>query len=370
MLDALKSLFENNVISEEIRESIEAAFETRITEAREEVSQQLREEFAQKYEHDKNTMIEAVDRMISEQLSTELVEFADDRKQLAEMKIKYAKKMQADTQVMKEFVTRQLASEVKELHEDQVVMASKFGKLEQFVVEALAQEITEFYKDKQDLAETKVRLVREGRNEIKKVKQEFVTRAAKMVEGVVSQNLRSEITALKEDIEAARRADFGRKLFEAFAAEYSTSYLNEKSETAKLLKVIDLKDLAMKEAAEAVVKAEQILESKQAEIRTLKESQERKAIMSELLAPLNGEQKSIMGELLEGVRTFKLNESFVKYLPSVINGNAGNTPQKKQALLEAKEITGNKISNTNRSSESDLSASNIVDIRRLAGLKI
>ena len=370
MLDALKSLFENNVISEEIRESIEAAFETRITEAREEVSQELREEFAQKYEHDKNTMIEAVDRMISEQLSSELVEFADDRKQLAEMKIKYAKKMQADTQVMKEFVTRQLASEVKELHEDQVVMASKFGKLEQFVVEALAQEITEFYKDKQDLAETKVRLVREGRNEIKKVKQEFVTRAAKMVEGVVSQNLRSEITALKEDIEAARRADFGRKLFEAFAAEYSTSYLNEKSETAKLLKVIDLKDLAMKEAAEAVVKAEQILESKQAEIRTLKESQERKAIMSELLAPLNGEQKSIMGELLEGVRTFKLNESFVKYLPSVINGNAGNTPQKKQALLEAKEITGNKISNTNRSSESDLSASNIVDIRRLAGLKI
>jgi hypothetical protein len=370
MLDALKSLFENNVISEEIRESIEAAFETRITEAREEVSQQLREEFAQKYEHDKNTMIEAVDRMISEQLSSELVEFADDRKQLAEMKIKYAKKMQADTQVMKEFVTRQLASEVKELHEDQVVMASKFGKLEQFVVEALAQEITEFYKDKQDLAETKVRLVREGRNEIKKVKQEFVTRAAKMVEGVVSQNLRSEITALKEDIEAARRADFGRKLFEAFAAEYSTSYLNEKSETAKLLKVIDLKDLAMKEAAEAVVKAEQILESKQAEIRTLKESQERKAIMGELLAPLNGEQKSIMGELLEGVKTIKLNESFVKYLPSVINGNAGNTPQKKQALVEAKEITGNKISNTNRSSESDLSASNIVDIRRLAGLKI
>ena len=370
MLDALKSLFENNVISEEIRESIETAFESRITEAREEVAQELREEFAQKYEHDKNTMIEAVDRMISEQLSTELVEFADDRKQLAEMKIKYAKKMQADTQVMKEFVTRQLASEVKELHEDQVVMASKFGKLEQFVVEALAQEITEFYKDKQDLAETKVRLVREGRNEIKKVKQEFVTRAAKMVEGVVSQNLRSEITALKEDIEAARRADFGRKLFEAFAAEYSTSYLNEKSETAKLLKVIDLKDLAMKEAAEAVVKAEQILESKQAEIRALKESQERKAIMSQLLSPLNGEQKSIMGELLEGVKTIKLNESFEKYLPSVINGNAGNTPQKKQALVEAKEITGNKISNTNRSSESDLLASNIVDIRRLAGLKI
>jgi hypothetical protein len=363
MLDALKSLFENNVISEEIKESIEQAFEARISEAKEVAAQQLREEFAQKYEHDKNTMIEAVDRMISEQLSAEIVEFADDRNQLAEMKVQLAQQKRAVSNVMKEFVTRQLAAEVKELHEDQVAMASKFGKLEHFVVEALAQEIAEFYKDKQDLAETKVRLVREGRAEIKKVKQEFVQRAAKMVEGVVAQNLRSEITALKEDIEAARRQDFGRKLFEAFASEYQASYLNEKSETAKLLKVIDLKDLAMKEAAQAVVKAEQILESKQAEIRALKESQTRKEIMSELLAPLNSEQREIMSELMETVKTERLNESFEKYLPSVINGKA---PQKKQALVEAKEITGNKISNTNRSSDSD---SNIVEIRKLAGLK-
>jgi hypothetical protein len=303
--------------------------------------------------------------MLAEQLSSELAEFADDRKQLAEMKAKYAIKMKSDARVMKEFVTRQLASEVKELHEDQVAMASKFGKLEHFVVEALAQEITEFYKDKQDLAETKVRLVREGREQIKKVKQEFVQRAAKMVEGVVSQGLRTEITSLKEDIEAARRADFGRKLFEAFAAEYQSSYLNEKSETAKLLKVIDLKDHAMQEAAKAVVQAEYILESKEAEIRALKESQERKNIMDELLAPLNKEQREIMGELMESVKTTRLNESFEKYLPSVLSG--GKAPQKKQALVEAKEITGNKEISNNRSSEID---SNIIDIRKLAGLKI
>ena len=365
MLDALKSLFENNVISEEIKESIENAFEARINEQREVLTQQLREEFAQKYEHDKNTMVEAVDRMISEQLSAEIVEFADDRNQLAEMKVKYAQKMKQDASVMKEFVTRQLASEVKELHEDQKIMASKFGKLEQFVVGALAQEITEFMQDKKDLAETKVRLVREGRQEIKKVKEAFVQRAAKMVEGVVESGLRSEMATLKEDIEAARRQDFGRKLFEAFAAEYQSSYLNEKSETSKLLKVIDLKDQAMQEAAKAVVHAEKLLESKQDEIRTLKESQTRKQIMSELLSALNSEQREIMSELMESVKTERLNESFEKYLPSVLNGKA---PQKKQALVEAKEITGNKISNNQNSSGSS-DSNNIVDIRRLAGLK-
>ena len=362
MLEAIQKLFESNVISGEIKESIESAWETRINENRQQVATQLREEFAQKYEHDKSTMVEAVDRMISEQLASEIGEFAEDRKQLAEMKVKYARKLSESTDVMKKFVTRQLASEVKELHEDQMQMVGKFGHLEQFVVEALAQEITEFYKDKQEMTEMKVKLLREGRKEIQKVKEQFVQRASVMVENVVKTGLRSEITALKEDIEAARRSEFGRKLFEAYAAEYQTSYLNEKSETAKLLKVIDTKDSAMQEAAKAVIKAEKIIESKQAEIRALKESQERKAIISELLAPLNTEQRSIMNELMESVKTSKLNESFEKYLPAVV---AGKAPQKRKALVEAKEITGNKVSNNTRSSEAD---TNIIDIRRLAGL--
>jgi len=63
------------------------------------------------------------------------------------------------------------------------------------------------------------------------------------------------------------------------------------------------------------------------------------------------------------VKTERLNESFEKYLPSVLNGKA---PQKKQALVEAKEITGNKISNNQNSSGS----ADIYDIRKLAGLKI
>jgi hypothetical protein len=364
MLDALKTLFENNVVSQEIKESIEQAWEQRIVENREIVAQQLREEFAQKYEHDKSIMVEAVDRMISEQLADELDEFVADRRQLAEMKVKFAKKMTESAKTVNKFVTRQLAQEVKELHEDQMSMANKFSTLEHFVVEALAQEITEFYKDKQDLAESKVRLIREGRQEIKRVKQQFVQRAAVMVESVVGQTLNAEITSLKEDIESARRSDFGRKLFEAFAAEYQTSYLNDKSETAKLLKVIDMKDLAINEAAKAVIKAEKILESKQSEIRALKETQERKDIMAELLAPLNVEQRDIMSELMTSVKTSKLNESFEKYLPAVVAGKAA--PQKRQALVEAKEINGNKqISNTNRSSEDE---SNIIDIRRLAGL--
>jgi hypothetical protein len=362
MLEALKSLFENNVVSEEVKAELESAWEKKITENRNQVTQQLREEFAQRYEHDKQVMIEAVDRMLSDQLKEEISQFVEDRKQLAEAKAKVMMKAKKDAKTMKEFVVRQLATEVKDLHEDQKQMADKFLKLEQFVVEALAQEIAEFQTDKKELAETKVRLVREGREAFAKVKEQFVKRAAQLVESAVESTLTTEITQLKEDIETARRNDFGRKLFEAFASEYQTSYLSEKSETSKLLKVIDLKELAVAEAKAQAVEANKLLESKEKEIKALVESKQRQEIMSELLAPLARDQKAIMTELLESVQTAKLHDSFNKYLPAVV---AGETPQKRKALVEAKEITGNKIPNSVSSSDND---NNIIDIRRLAGL--
>jgi hypothetical protein len=363
MLDALKNLFENNVISEEIKADIERAWESRLTEARTQVTQELREEFATRYEHDKSVMVEAIDRMLTDRLSVEISEFVEDRNQLAEAKARYAVKMRSDAEMMKEFVARQLASEVKELHEDQVQMASKFKRLEKFVVEALAQEIAEFHSDKQDLAETKVRLIRDGRKALGEMKEQFIKKAAKLVETTVEQTLSKEIGQLKEDIESARRNDFGRKLFEAFASEYQGSYLNDKSETAKLLKVIDKKDLEVAEAKHAVEEATRILESKEAQVKALMESQERQAVIGELIAPLANSQKAIMTELLESVQTAKLRTSFDKYLPAVI---AGQAPQKKKALVEAKEVTGNKETNSVSSSQAD---HNIVDIRRLAGLK-
>lgn len=363
MLDALKNLFENNVVSEEIKESIEAAWEARIVENRNQVTQQLREEFAQRYEHDRQVMVEAIDRMLGDQLKEEIQQFVEDRNQLAEAKARYAVKMHNDAKLMKEFVTRQLASEVKELHEDQVQMASKFHTLEKFVVEALAQEIAEFHTDKQDIAEMKVRLVREGRQALASMKEQFIKRAATLVENTVEKTLTKEIGQLKEDIEAARRNDFGRKLFEAYASEYQNSYLNEKSETAKLLKVIDKKDLQVAEAHHAVAQATQILESKEAQVKALMESKQRQEIMSELVAPLANTQKAIMIELLESVHTTKLRGSFDKYLPAVI---AGEAPQKKKALVEAKEVTGNKETHSVGSSEHE---NNIFNMRRLAGIK-
>jgi hypothetical protein len=84
-----------------------------------------------------------------------------------------------------------------------------------------------------------------------------------------------------------------------------------------------------------------------------------------LISPLSKSQREIMTDLLETTQTAKLRSAFDKYLPTVIEGNS---PAKKKAqLTEGKAITGNKneVTNVNSRKADD---SNVLDIRRLAGL--
>jgi hypothetical protein len=363
MLDALKSLFENNAISEEIRAEIETAWNDRVAENKLNVTSELREEFAKKYEHDKAQMVEAIDAMVNEKLQAEISEFAEDRKQLAEQKAKYAVKMKEDSDKFKGFVFERLKSEISELHADQKVMAENFVKLEEFVVDALSKEIAEFNEDKQDVAETKVRLIREAKAHFEKMRSKFITKSADAVTSLVEKTLKKEISQLKEDIEAARKNDFGRRLFESYQQEYSQSFLNEKSETAKLLKVVNIAKQQAEDAKKNAEESQKIAEAKQAEIETLKESAEREKVINDLIKPLNTEQKNIMTNLLESVDTGKLQKQFDKYMPTVINGN---TPAKKKAINEGTEITGDK-QETVSTSASNFN-NNVVDIKRLAGI--
>ena len=166
---------------------------------------------------------------------------------------------------------------------------------------------------------------------------------------------------LKEDIDSARRNDFGRRIFESFASEYATSHLNEKSETSKLLNIINQKNLELEEAASVVIEAQQLSESHKAKIKYLQESTQRKDVLAELLGPLTGDKRSTMSQLLESVKTDKLYSAFDKYLPTVLNTAPG---VQKKALTESTVITGNKQA----TAFSDEKSAEIYDIRRLAGL--
>ena len=364
MLDAFKKLFESGMISEEVKSEVETAWNSRLQETRDQLTSELREEFAQRYEHDRSVMIEGLDKMVSEKMESEIAEFVADRKSLAEAKAQYEAKMSKDTQVLESFVLQNLAKELGEFQSDRQKVAENFAKLEQFVVSALANEIKEFAEDKKDLAETKVKLVREAKEKFAEIKQNFVQKSAAIVENAVNDKLTSEITQLREDIDSARQNHFGRKIFEAFTAEFNASHVNEKSTTSRLLKIVDKKEAELAEAQKALAEKQAIIESAERQARLANDLMERNAVMQELLAPLSGDKKAVMGQLLESVQTGKLSTAFDKYLPAVMEGKA-QTKAPKQALNESKEVTGDKPSKITAEAGID----NLIDIRKLAGLK-
>jgi hypothetical protein len=84
------------------------------------------------------------------------------------------------------------------------------------------------------------------------------------------------------------------------------------------------------------------------------------------LKPLNKDKAAIMTDLLESVQTSKLKTAFDRYLPAVLDGKSMIKESKKEVIQESRTVkTGNKEQKTVQVEDD----SNIVDIRKLAGLK-
>ena len=363
MLDALKPLLDSDLINEETRSEISEAWEAKMTEAREQVRAELREEFAQRYEHDKTVMVEALDKMVTEGLVSEIQAVAAEKQALAEDRVRFQAKIKESATKFNDFMVTKLAEEIGELRKDRRTHNEGLEKLEKFVVRALAEEIMEFAQDKQDVVETKVRLVRDARDTLENLKARFVTESANKMSQAVSRHLKAELSQLHEDIKIARENNFGRKIFEAYAAEFGSTHLNENTEVRRLRQEISAKDQQLAEATRSAEDARVVVESKEREIRMIKESNERESTMEELLAPLNEEKREIMKNLLESVQTQRLKGAFEKYLPAVLA--EGKTAKARQVIAEShRAVTGDK--NVKVHEEED--RSNVIDIKRLAGL--
>jgi hypothetical protein len=364
MLDAIKPLLDSGIINEETQASLNEAWESKLNEARDVIRAELREEFAGRYEHDKNVMVEALDKMVTESLTAELKEFAEEKQALTEDRVKFKRHMVESAGKFNDFMVTKLAEEIKELRQDKKVQSEAIAKLEKFVIHALAEEIKEFDQDKQAVVETKVKLVAEAKQKLAELQGAFVKRSAKLVKEAVAQNLGSELAQLKEDIQLARENMFGRRLFEAFATEFAGTHLNENKEIAKLQAELAEKEQVVAESQKAVAEKEALVESKNREVRMIQDGIARKEKLDGLLKTLNKEKAEVMSSLLESVQTERLQTAYEKYLPAVLN-NTPTAKADKAMLSESRvEVTGDKSAKTNVESET-----NVIEIRRLAGLK-
>ena len=363
MLDAIKPLLDSDLITEETRTEINEAWEAKLSEAREQARTELREEFAQRYEHDKTVMVEALDKMVTEGLAAEIAQVAAEKQSLAEDRVKFQSKMKESSTKFNSFMVTKLAEEIGELRKDRKMHSEGLEKLESFMVHALAHEIQEFAADKRDVVETKVRLVREARSKLETLKARFVKESAQKMSQAVSQHLKTELSQLQEDIRVARENNFGRRIFEAYASEFGATHLNEKAEVRKLYSALSKKDAQLSEAIKLVQRSKVVVESKEREIRMMNESNERDSTLEMLLAPLNRDKQEVMRNLLESVQTPRLKNAFEKYLPAVLEDRSVKASK---VITESVSVsTGDKSVPSSQQED----RSNVFNLKRLAGLK-
>ena len=362
MFDAIKPLLDSGLINEDVSRELNEAWDQKLNEARESVRVELREEFAQRYEHDKSVMVEALDKMVTEGLASEIQAVSAEKRALVEDRVKFQGKMKESAQKFNGFMVTKLAEEIGELRKDRKMHSEGLEKLESFVVHALARQIQEFAQDKREVVETKVRLVREARGKLEQLKARFVKESAAKMTRAVSHHLKAELTQLHEDVKIARENNFGRRIFEAYAAEFGATHLNEKAEVKKLYNLLSNKDRQLAEAIELTEKAKVLIERKEREVRMIKESNSRQSAMDELLSPLNKEKADVMRNLLESVQTSRLKNAFEKYLPAVLEDRS--VKARKVISEQVTAVTGDKTVPETHQEE----RSNVIDLKRLAGL--
>ena len=367
MPKSISEILQNDVLTEDVKSELTEAFEQRIVEERERITAELREEFADRYEVDKGKIVEAVDKMITTVVTKELNEFAEDRKQVKESKVKYDSAIKEHKQVINKFIVETLTTELKELRKDIKAQDGNIKMLEDFVVKNLTEEINEFYEDKRLLVEQKVKMIQDGKKIVTEAKEKFIRKSASQLGDLIERVLTTEVKNLYEDIKRAKENEFGRKLFETFATEFITSNLNQGTQAGKLAAELNKTREALSESEKNRKATKKELMESQRNIKISQDMMKRRAIMNELLSPLNKGQRETMTTLLESVKTVNLRKSFEKYLPSIMTENTKR--DEKVTLTEStkprqqlREVNGDKPIQ----SETGISAE-ILQLRKLAG---
>ena len=132
--------------------------------------------------------------------------------------------------------------------------------------------------------------------------------------------LAAEFTELQEDIEEVRKNDFGRRIFEAVAAEYQDNYADDETTEANLRETVQ----RLEDASAALEEAE----GKIAEM-------ERKEKLATVLSPLEGRSREVMEAILRNVPTEQLEEGYKTFVGRVLKETTEEETSEKEGKVLA-----------------------------------
>lgn len=291
-----------------------------------------------------------MDEILQKLLSSELL--SEDAK--AEISSQWTTLVEQHKTAVREEVTLEVRSELAEqwANERDALIES----VESFVAKKLDEEIEELRSDIErfrDLeAEHAEKLVEEKHAMANQLAEELDQLIDKM-DAFFELRLTEEFAELKEDLEVVKQNDFGRKIFEAYATEFSRSYIDEDSVQSKLTAT----QSKLEDAEKAIAK----LEESQAKMA-------RSAKLKEILSPLTGKKREQMEFVLQSVETSRLEEAYKHFIGRVLKEETTEVaPVKKAAALtESVVVTGD--TSAEAADKQEPATDKYAHLRKLAGM--
>lgn len=183
-------------------------------------------------------------------------------------------------------------------------------------LEELKEDVERFRDLEAEYAEKLVEAKAQMSDELKGDLSELVEK----IDAFLEIRLNAEVEELKEDIAEVRKNTFGRKVFEAFAAEYASSYADDESLEGTLRET----EQRMQDMASALEEAEH-------KIAVM----EREQKMAEVLEPLSGRSLEVMEAILRNVPTEQLAEGYKTFIGRVLKETAqpADASEKEEKVL-------------------------------------
>lgn len=350
MADELNKFFETvgETLSEQAKQEIVNAWENKVSSLREEISAEIREELVSRYERDKESMVEAMDSMLKDSLVSKINEIEDEKVKLQEQRANEAVSSREKTEEFLSTMNSILESEIQELQEDRKALLESAKDAEKAIAENLKIELEKLSNERKKLVEDRVEFKIRSRQELSDMKQKLIEETARISEEEIMEVLSAELNTLKDELREAKENHFGRKIFEAFAVDYMTSFFNENKEVKKFTAKIEEKDKEIEELKESLNEQRQMLNETKTAMREQRNKLERSKILNNLLSDIRGEKRELMEDLLSKEPTSQLHEAFEKFLPIVLEDKR-NTNQRmlsESSSLKDKttlrEVTGNR----------------------------
>ncbi len=353
----LKKLLESEVFTPETRGKVATAFTEILEEAKAEQEKKIRAELAERYAQDKKSIHAALETFLEQELTEHINEFRNGVEEVNKLKGKYASKT-VDVQ-----------------EQAKVYVANRIFAIEKVFEGVLNKELSEFHESEKVNRRAYLRAITESKAGAETDRKTFKAKAAAVLENIVNVQIQGALDELREDIHAAREADFGREVFESFYTTFRRQFFNSSKEFKALTDKLEesqqhlakVKTSAIKQIKEARTRAH----TSEVGRKRVEESVARARKMAKLLEGLGGMRRAKMKTLLDASKTEDLGKTYKRFLPEILSEGKKTSRKKKleETVVELKtggQRSKQEIIEDKRSTEDD---DEIAEIKRLSGIE-